>query len=151
MSMCMKKCYAKTYFWQSDCLSNLAILYGLCILDSSFLYWPLLCGGYLISIAYFSFHSYCKHDKPKAVFNNEHTAHCSKISSVLFQYMYFIMLTESSLGPQVIVLVLSCCSSYHLFWSFSVCPLVRKKECGKTLTYPMKRKCKCALHCYITG
>ena len=33
----------------SDCLSNLAILYGLCILDSSFLYWPLLC-GYLISM-----------------------------------------------------------------------------------------------------
>ena len=34
-----------TYFWQSNCLSNLAILYGLCIIDSSFLYWPLLCGG----------------------------------------------------------------------------------------------------------
>ena len=42
-------------FWQSDCLSNLAILYGLCILDSNFLYWLLLYGGYLISIAYFSF------------------------------------------------------------------------------------------------
>ena len=42
------------YFWQSNCLLNLAILYSLCILDSSFLYWPLLCGGYLISIAYHS-------------------------------------------------------------------------------------------------
>ena len=39
--MCMKKCHAKKYFWQSDCLSNIAILYGLCMLDSSFLY----CGG----------------------------------------------------------------------------------------------------------
>ena len=28
----------KKYFWQNDCLSNLAILYGLCILNSSFLY-----------------------------------------------------------------------------------------------------------------
>ena len=28
----------KIYFWQIDCISNLAILYGLCILDSSFLY-----------------------------------------------------------------------------------------------------------------
>ena len=38
MSMCMKKCHAKKIFFfvQSDCLSNLAILYGLCILDSSF-------------------------------------------------------------------------------------------------------------------
>ena len=24
----MKKCHAKNNFWQSDCLSNLAILYG---------------------------------------------------------------------------------------------------------------------------
>ena len=56
MSMCLKKCHAKKYFWQSDCLSNLAILYALCILDSSFLYWSLLCRGYLTSIAYFSFH-----------------------------------------------------------------------------------------------
>ena len=31
--------------WQSYCLSNLAILYGHGILNSSFLYWPLLCGG----------------------------------------------------------------------------------------------------------
>ena len=31
----------KNFFWQSDCFANLAILYGLCILDSSFLYWPL--------------------------------------------------------------------------------------------------------------
>ena len=45
----------KIYFWQSDCLSNLASLYGLCILHSSFLYWPLLCRGYLISIAYCPF------------------------------------------------------------------------------------------------
>ena len=30
--------YKKKHFWQRDCLSNLAILYGLCILDSSFLY-----------------------------------------------------------------------------------------------------------------
>ena len=62
----------KKYFWQSDCLSNLAILYGFCILDSRFLYWPLLWwwgggefflltisvqggGGYLISIAYCPF------------------------------------------------------------------------------------------------
>ena len=37
------------FFLQSDCLSNLAILYGLCILDSSLLYLPLLCWGYLIS------------------------------------------------------------------------------------------------------
>ena len=36
MSTCMKKCPAKNYFWQSDCLSNLAILYGLCFLDSGF-------------------------------------------------------------------------------------------------------------------
>ena len=36
--------WQKIYFWQIDCLSNLAILYGLCILDSSFLYWPLLQG-----------------------------------------------------------------------------------------------------------
>ena len=51
-------------FWQSDCLSsNLAILYGLCILDSNFLYWPVLCRGgvgagvkqFIISIAYFNF------------------------------------------------------------------------------------------------
>ena len=33
----MKNCHAKKMFWgQSECLSNLAILYGLCILDSSF-------------------------------------------------------------------------------------------------------------------
>ena len=35
MSMCMKKCHGKKnfleMFWQSDCLSNLAILYDLCI------------------------------------------------------------------------------------------------------------------------
>ena len=37
----------KRYFWQIDSLSNLAILYGLCILISSFLYWLLLRGGYL--------------------------------------------------------------------------------------------------------
>ena len=30
--MCMRKCR------QNDCLSNLAILYGLCILDSSFFF-----------------------------------------------------------------------------------------------------------------
>ena len=60
MTMCMKKCHAKKIncFWKSDCLSNLAILYGLCILDSSFLYWPLLCGEYLISIAYCPFFSW---------------------------------------------------------------------------------------------
>ena len=45
------------YFWQNDCLSNYATLYCLCILNSSFLYWPLLCGGYLISIAYCFFFS----------------------------------------------------------------------------------------------
>ena len=43
----------KNYFWQSDCISNLAILYGLCILDSSFLYQPLLHGGYLLLIVLF--------------------------------------------------------------------------------------------------
>ena len=41
----------KKFFWQSDCLSNLVILYGLCILDSTFLYRPLMYGGYLIGIA----------------------------------------------------------------------------------------------------
>ena len=57
--MCMKKCHAKEFFFlQSDCLSNLAILYGLCILDISFPYWPLLCGGVsnkhcLLSFFYF--------------------------------------------------------------------------------------------------
>ena len=45
------------------CVSNLAILYGRCILDCSFLYWPLLCGGVggggnLISIAYCPFFSF---------------------------------------------------------------------------------------------
>ena len=35
LSMCMKKCHAKKKdFW----LNNLAILYGLCILDISFLH-----------------------------------------------------------------------------------------------------------------
>ena len=37
----------------SSCFSHLAILYGLCILDISFLYW--LQGWYLISIAYCPF------------------------------------------------------------------------------------------------
>ena len=68
LSMCMKKCHAKKInFWQSDCLSTFAILFGLGILDSSFLYWRLLwwwwcvcvCVGggawYLISIAYCPF------------------------------------------------------------------------------------------------
>ena len=57
----MKKCHAKkstTYFWLNNFFSNLAIMYGLYSLDISFLYWPLLCRGYLISIAYclFFFH-----------------------------------------------------------------------------------------------
>ena len=47
----------KNYFWESDCLSNVAILYGLYSLDSSFLYWPLLGGGYLTSITCPFFHS----------------------------------------------------------------------------------------------
>ena len=34
----------KTFFWLNNCFSNLAILYGLCILDISFLHWPLLRG-----------------------------------------------------------------------------------------------------------
>ena len=38
MSMCMKYYHAKKDFCQSDYLSNLAILYGLYILDSNFLY-----------------------------------------------------------------------------------------------------------------
>ena len=40
-------CY-KNYFWQSDCVPNLAILYGLCILDSGFLidhYYVCVCMG----------------------------------------------------------------------------------------------------------
>ena len=56
----------KKYFWQSDCLSNLAILYGLCILDSSFLYY--CAGGYLTSIACpFYSHSLPTTDSSKAV------------------------------------------------------------------------------------
>ena len=50
----------KKYFWQSDCLSNLVILYSLCILDSSFLYLIITVRwGYLISmlIVLFSFFS----------------------------------------------------------------------------------------------
>ena len=48
----MKKCHAKkNCFGLNNCLSNLAVLYGLCVLDISFLYWPLLCEGYLISSA----------------------------------------------------------------------------------------------------
>ena len=39
LSMCMKKCHAKKkFFWLNNCFSNLAILYGLCILGISFLY-----------------------------------------------------------------------------------------------------------------
>ena len=50
----MKRCHAKKkYFWQSDCLSNLAILYGLCILHSSFLL-TISVWGYLIIIAYYA-------------------------------------------------------------------------------------------------
>ena len=45
----------KKLFLAKWLLIKLTILYGLCILDSSFLYWPLLCGGYLISIAYCPF------------------------------------------------------------------------------------------------
>ena len=52
LSMCMK-CHAKKYFWQSDSLSNLAILYGLCILDSSFLYLTITVQGYLIGFVLF--------------------------------------------------------------------------------------------------
>ena len=48
----------EVYCQKIDCLSNLAILYGLCILDSSFLYWSLLRGGYLISFAYYPFFSF---------------------------------------------------------------------------------------------
>ena len=44
--MYMKKFHVKnSFFWQNDYLSTLAILYGLGVLDSSFLYWPLLHGG----------------------------------------------------------------------------------------------------------
>ena len=43
-------------------LIKLSHFFGLCILDSSFLYWPLLCVGYLISIAYCPFfHLNMKH------------------------------------------------------------------------------------------
>ena len=41
LGMCMKKCHAKkkrVFVWLNNCLSNLAILYGLCILAISFLY-----------------------------------------------------------------------------------------------------------------
>ena len=39
LSMCTKKCHAiKLFFLQNDCLSNLAILHGLCILDCSFFF-----------------------------------------------------------------------------------------------------------------
>ena len=39
LSMCLKKCYAKKFlFLLNNCFSNLAILYGLCIRDISFLY-----------------------------------------------------------------------------------------------------------------
>ena len=48
----------KKLFWLNNCFSkNLAILYGLCILDISFLYWSLLCRGYLINIAYCPFYA----------------------------------------------------------------------------------------------
>ena len=35
-----------------------AILYGLCILDSNFLYWPLLCGGVSTKHCLFQFSSF---------------------------------------------------------------------------------------------
>ena len=38
LSMCMKKCHVKKCFWLNNCFLNLAIFYGLCSLDISFLY-----------------------------------------------------------------------------------------------------------------
>ena len=39
LSTLMKKCHAKKKnFWLNDCISNLSILFGLCILEFSFLY-----------------------------------------------------------------------------------------------------------------
>ena len=61
----------KKFFLQSDCLSNLAILYGLCILDSSFPYWPLCVSGVSNKHCLFQFsltetlnHETNKHNKP---------------------------------------------------------------------------------------
>ena len=46
----------KNHFDKSDCWLNLAIFYHFCVLNSSFLYWPLLWGWVgLISIAYCPF------------------------------------------------------------------------------------------------
>ena len=57
LSRCMKKCHAKKIFLLNNCFSNLAILYGLCILDINFLHWPLLQGvSYkLCLLSFFSF------------------------------------------------------------------------------------------------
>ena len=56
----------QNYFWQSDCLSNLAILYGLCMLDSSFFidyYCEGVCNKHcllsFIFFIYFSLLMYC--------------------------------------------------------------------------------------------